>query len=95
MLTAVAEPHADADGASLPSRWLIAAAAFCMQLALGSVYAWSILLDPLAEAHGASRSSVGLTFTITLAVVGITAGFGGRLHNRRGPRAVATAAGLL
>jgi OFA family oxalate/formate antiporter-like MFS transporter len=95
MLTATAEPHADADDASLPSRWLIAASAFCMQLALGSVYAWSVLLDPLAELHGATRGQVGLTFTVTLAVVGITVGFGGVLHNRRGPRAMATAAGLL
>ena len=78
-----------------PNRWLIAAAAFCMQLALGSVYGWSVLLDPLAELHGATRGAVGLTFTVTLAVVGATAGFGGLLHNRHGPRAVATAAGLL
>ena len=81
--------------AALPSRWLIAAAAFCMQLALGSVYAWSVLLDPLAGLHGATRGEVGLTFSVTLAVVGATAGFGGSLHNRHGPRAVATAAGLL
>lgn len=80
---------------ALPSRWLIAAAAFCMQLAFGSVYGWSVLLDPLAELHGAARAEVGLTFTITLAVVGATAGFGGFLHNRFGPRTVATAAGLL
>jgi OFA family oxalate/formate antiporter-like MFS transporter len=78
-----------------PNRWLIAAAAFCMQLALGAVYGWSVLLDPLAELHGATRGEVGLTFTVTLAVVGATAGFGGLLHNRHGPRAVATAAGLL
>lgn len=84
-----------ATDAALPNRWRIAAAAFCMQLALGSVYGWSVLLDPIAELHGAARREVGLTFTITLAVVGATAGFGGLLHNRFGPRAVATAAGLL
>ena len=87
---------AAADAASAPpNRWLIAAAAFCMQLVLGSVYGWSVLLDPLAELHGATRGEVGLTFTVTLAVLGITAGFGGSLHNRYGPRGVATAAGLL
>ncbi len=93
MLIALGKPRARV--AAPLNRWLIAAAAFCMQLALGSVYAWSVLLDPLAELHGASRPAVGLTFTVTLAVVGITAGFGGSLHNRHGPRAVATAAGLL
>ena len=71
---------AAADPASAPpNRWLIAAAAFCMQLVLGSVYGWSVLLDPLAELHGATRGEVGLTFTVTLAVLGITAGFGGSL----------------
>jgi OFA family oxalate/formate antiporter-like MFS transporter len=91
-------PHAAAaaqPAPASPNRWLIAAAAFCMQLALGSVYGWSVLFDPLAELHGATRGEVGLTFSVTLAVVGITAGFGGLLHNRHGPRAVATAAGLL
>jgi MFS transporter, OFA family, oxalate/formate antiporter len=78
-----------------PNRWLIAAAAFCMQLVLGSVYGWSVLLDPLAELHGATRGEVGLTFTVTMATLGITAGFGGSFNNRYGPRAVATAAGLL
>ena len=93
---AAAQPMASgAAPAALPSRWLIAAAAFCMQLALGSVYAWSVLLDPLAGLHSATRGEVGLTFSVTLAVVGITAGFGGSLHNRFGPRTVATAAGLL
>jgi OFA family oxalate/formate antiporter-like MFS transporter len=66
-----------------------------MQVALGSVYGWSVFLAPLAALYGATRSEVGLTFSITLAVLGITAGFGGSLHNRHGPRAVATAAGLL
>lgn len=93
MLIALGKPRARV--AATPDRWLIAAAAFCAQLALGSVYAWSVLLDPLAELHSASRLAVGLTFTVTPAVVGITAGFGGLLHNRCGPRPVATAAGLL
>jgi hypothetical protein len=31
------------------SRWDIAAAAFCMQLALCAVYGWSVFLNPLRE----------------------------------------------
>ena len=82
--------------------WGLATAVFLILLwLLGDVLlpfilggALSYLLDPLAELHGATRSAVGLTFTVTLAVVGATAGFGGLLHNRHGPRTVATAAGL-
>jgi OFA family oxalate/formate antiporter-like MFS transporter len=73
----------------------IAAAAFCMQLALGAVYGWSVFLNPLREQFGAGKPEMNLTFTITLAVLGITAGFGGGLQRRIGPRATATIAGIL
>lgn len=77
------------------SRAYVAVAAFCMQLALGSVYGWSVFLNPLRELYSASRAEVGFTFTVTLAVLGITAVFGGAIQSRFGPRVTATAAGLL
>jgi MFS transporter, OFA family, oxalate/formate antiporter len=73
----------------------IAAAAFCMQLALGAVYGWSVFLNPLREQFEATKIEANLTFTITLAVLGVTAGFGGNLQRRFGPCAIATAAGVL
>jgi OFA family oxalate/formate antiporter-like MFS transporter len=79
----------------LVSRCGIAAAAFCMQLALGAVYGWSVFLNPLREQFSASKTEVNLAFTITLAVLGVTAGFGGNLQRRIGPRATATIAGIL
>ena len=83
------------DASSGSQRIVIACAAFCMQLALGAVYGWSVFLNPLREHFGASKVEVSLTFTITLAVLGITAGFGGSLQRRIGPRATASLAGLL
>ena len=77
------------------SRVWIAAAAFCMQLALGAVYGWSVFLNPLQDQFGAGKAAANLTFTITLAVLGLTAGFGGSLQRRIGPRATATLAGVL
>jgi MFS transporter, OFA family, oxalate/formate antiporter len=73
----------------------IATAGFCMQLALGAVYGWSVFLNPLREQFAAGKPETNLTFTITLAVLGITAGFGGGLQRRIGPRATATIAGVL
>ena len=73
----------------------IATAAFCMQLALGAVYGWSVFLNPLREQFAASKPETNLTFTITLAVLGVTAGFGGSLLRRIGARATATIAGVL
>jgi OFA family oxalate/formate antiporter-like MFS transporter len=76
-------------------RGRILVAGFCMQLALGAVYGWSVFLNPLREAFGASRLEVSLVFTITLVMLGITAGFGGYLQSRFGPRVIAMAAGIL
>ena len=66
-----------------------------MQLALGAIYGWSVFLKPLQEQFAATRTEVNFTFTITLAVLGITAGFGGGLLRRIGARVTATIAGLL
>ncbi len=80
---------------SLPNRWVIATAAFCMQLALGAVYAWSVFLPKVIDSYGVSRVAANATFSIALAALGITAGFGGYLNSRFGPRVMATAAGIV
>ena len=63
-----------------PNRWIIVVAAVVMQLALGSVYAWSVFVTPLIAANKAgkwSNTEVTLTFTIAIAVLGIGAAIGG------------------
>ena len=37
-------------------RWLLAGAAFLVQLALGAVYAWSVFVTPLRDQMGWSRT---------------------------------------
>ena len=76
-------------------RWTIAVASIIVQLALGTVYASSVLVLPIMARYGVSKAEAALTFTLTIAALGITAGFGGVLQRRYGPRAIATAAGLL
>jgi len=80
---------------TLPNRWVIAIAAFCMQLALGAVYAWSVFLTPVIKLYHVERAPANATFSIVLLALGIIAGFGGYLNNRFGPRAIATASGIL
>jgi len=86
------------------NRWVIAIAAFLMQLALGSVYAWSVFLKPVASQYfdvpakqlkSAQLAPTNLTFSLVLLALGVTAGFGGYLFNRFGPRGIATAGGIL
>ncbi|GLV55569.1 MFS transporter [Dictyobacter sp. S3.2.2.5] len=87
-----------------PNRWLIAIAAFVLQLALGSVYAWSVFSKPIAALFNSIPASkvaqaqlapINLTFSITLLALGVTAAFGGYLQLRYGPRVIATAGGIL
>jgi OFA family oxalate/formate antiporter-like MFS transporter len=74
---------------------LIAAAAVLMQICLGAVYGWSVFVRPLVAAEGWTLTQVSLTFTIAVAVLGIGTVIGGLWQDRVGPRAVASAAGLL
>ena len=44
-----------------------------MQIALGSVYAWSVFRAPLSKQFGWTTSQVTLTFTIAIFVLGFAA----------------------
>ncbi len=78
----------------LPNRWVLVVAAVVMQLSLGAVYAWSVFVTPLRDAHKWTATEVTLTFTIAIAVLGIGAAIGGFWMDRVGPRFVATVAGV-
>ena len=79
----------------LPNRWVIAIAAFCMQLALGAVYAWSVFLTGVQTAYHADKAPANFTFSLALLALGVTAGFGGYFNNRFGPRLIGTVAGIV
>jgi MFS transporter, OFA family, oxalate/formate antiporter len=78
-----------------PNRWAIAGASCLMQAALGSVYASSVFVTAIMDQHGASRREAGFAFTLTILALSITAGFGGTLQRRFGPRLIASLGGLL
>ena len=80
---------------NVTNRWLIVAAGVVMQVALGSVYTWSVFRIPLSNTYGTSVSAVNTTFSIALLALGFTAFFGGLWMNRSGPRIVALSAGVL
>src|SRR6202020_1129076 len=77
------------------NRWGIALAGFLMQIALGAVYAWSVLRNPLTKQFGWSVGQVTWTFTISIFVLGVAAFFGGLWLNKKGPRVVALPRGFL
>src|SRR3954469_4009323 len=76
-------------------RWWIALAAVLVQLALGAVYAWSVFNKPLQGQFGWSKSEVVLPFEVAIGCIFIGSLVGGRIQDRRGPRPVAFAGGVL
>lgn len=85
---------ATSDNQGSINRWVIAVAAVFMQIALGAVYGWSVFLNSVISDYHADKPAANLTFTITIIALGVTAGFGGFLQARFGPRAIATAGGI-
>jgi OFA family oxalate/formate antiporter-like MFS transporter len=77
------------------NRWLPVVGGVALNLALGSLYAWSVFVLPLEQEFGWSRADTSWVFTI--AVVTTTAGFlfGGRLQDKKGPRICAAIAAVM
>jgi OFA family oxalate/formate antiporter-like MFS transporter len=66
-----------------------------MNLALGSLYAWSVFVAPLEKEFGWTRSQTSMVFTIDVVVFSLTLVLAGRLQDKYGPFMVSLAgAGL-
>lgn len=78
------------------SRWTIPPAAVAIHLCVGSVYAWSVFNKPIEALHPAwPRGAAAYTFSIAIAMLGLSAAFGGTWLERHGPRRAATVAACL
>src|SRR3954470_14364692 len=80
---------------SAAARWWLVAAAVLVQLALGAVYAWSVFNKPLQGQFGWSKTEAVLPFEVAIGTIFIGSLVGGRIQDRRGPRVVALAGGIL
>ena len=80
-----------------PDRWRIPIGAVLVHVCIGSVYAWSTFNRPIQALFPDAPwwfSPPYTTFTTALALLGLSAAFGGPWVVRRGPRVAATAAAL-
>lgn len=68
------------------NRWLIPPAALAIHLSIGQVYALSVFKTPLVERSGTSEPAVSVIFIIAIAMLGLSAAFGGKWVERNGPR---------
>ena len=76
-------------------RWIIAISGTCLQICLGTAYAWSFFQKPLATAFGWSQSMTAWAFCLAICFLGLSAAVGGVLLPKVGPRKLAMFGGFL
>lgn len=77
------------------NRWLIPPAALAVHLSIGQVYSFSVLKNPLLDRFGTSHTSIAVIFSIAIAMLGLSAAFGGTWMERNGPRKAMALAAVL
>ena len=70
----------------LKNRWLIAASAVGIHISIGSVYAYSVITNPINELLGWEKSDVTTAFSVAILFLGLSAAFLGFLVESKGPR---------
>ncbi len=76
-------------------RWLIAAMGTLLQMALGTVYAWSFFQQPVMALGNWSNAQVSWAFSLAIFFLGIAAAWGGIKLPAIGPRKLAMSGGFL
>jgi OFA family oxalate/formate antiporter-like MFS transporter len=79
---------------TLKNRWLIAASAVGIHISIGSVYAYSVMTNPVKEIFDVEGSVIKWAFKIAILLLGLSAAFLGRWVERVGPKVSGTTAGL-
>lgn len=75
------------------NRWFIPAAALAIHLCIGQVYAFSVFKVPLMSRFDVGEVSVGWIFSVAIAMLGLSAAFGGTWVEKSGPRKSMVVAG--
>ena len=79
----------------MTNRWLPVVGGILMNLALGSLYAWSVFVLPLEREFGWSRAQTSWVFTIAIVFFALSFIVAGRIQDLKGPRICAAVGGVL
>jgi len=79
----------------MPNRWLPVVGGILMNLALGSLYAWSVFVQPLEREFGWRRADTSWVYTIAIVTFALTFVVAGRIQDLKGPKICALLGGLL
>lgn len=77
------------------SRWWRVAGGLSMNLALGTLYGWSVFVAPLEARFGWTRADTSMVFTIAVIVFALSFVVAGRIQDRYGPLPCSLAGGIL
>src|SRR6058998_373786 len=77
------------------NRWRVVIGGMSMNLALGSLYAWSVFVLPLEKEFGLKRAQTSWVFTIAVVTFAVTFILAGRIQDKLGPRPCALTGALL
>src|SRR5450759_3373935 len=77
------------------SRWWRVVGGLSMNLALGTLYAWSVFVAPLEKQFGWKRAQTSMVFTIAFVLFAFTFGVAGRIQDKFGPFYCSLVGGIL
>lgn len=78
----------------LKNRWLIALSAIGIHISIGSVYAYSVMTNPVKDIFDVEGSTIKWAFKLAIFFLGMSAAFLGPWVEKVGPRVSGTTAGL-
>src|ERR1700730_16176639 len=77
------------------SRWWRVVGGLSMNVALGTLYAWSVFVAPLEQRFGWKRADTSMVFTIAVMVFALSFVVAGRIQDKYGPLYCSLAGGIL
>ncbi len=78
----------------LKNRWLIAASAVGIHISIGSVYAYSVMTNPVKDIFDVDGSVIKWAFKIAILLLGLSAAFLGKWVEKVGPKISGATAGI-
>jgi MFS transporter, OFA family, oxalate/formate antiporter len=95
MALATANAQSVEVGSTGLNRWWRVVGGLMMNIALGTLYAWSVFVAPLEKEFGWKRAQTSNVFTIAVVVFALTFIVAGRLQDKFGPFWVSLTGGVL
>ena len=77
------------------SRWWRVVGGLLMNLALGSLYGWSVFVAPLEKQFSWKRADTSMVFTIAVVVFALSFVVAGRIQDKIGPFYCSLTGGIL